>query len=152
MCFLHLRGDVMQVIEVIVFFVFAVLVGMLVISFIIGFDFVKLQKTVTGIFIPEHAKQTGFKTVTYYAFFNEAANCWRDCAYGARDLNCGVFFIKAGPKNYGKALDENMFQAYFKKFNICEDCNIKISKPPLKIPAVVKLRCDANLNCLLIGN
>jgi hypothetical protein len=142
----------MQVIEVVVFFVFAVLVGMLVISFITGFDFAKLQKMITSIFVPEVKEPKDFKTVTYYAFLKELIDCWRDCAYGAVDLNCGVFFIEAELENYGKELDENALKNYFEKFNVCEDCNIKITNPPLKVPSVVKLRCDANLNCLLIEN
>ncbi|MCD6478841.1 MAG: hypothetical protein J7L44_03055 [Candidatus Diapherotrites archaeon] len=142
----------MQVIEVVVFFVFAVLVGMLVISFITGFDFAKLQKTIVSIFVPEVEEPKDFKTVTYYAFLKALADCWRDCAYGAVDLNCGAFFIEAELENYGKELDEDALKSYFEKYNVCEDCKIKIANPPLKIPSVAKLRCDADLNCLLIEN
>lgn len=141
----------MQTIEVLVFFLFAVIAGMMVLAYIANFDFAALQKSVTCIFLPESCKAPGPETVYYEAFFAKASDCWRSCAYGARDMNCGTYFVKT-LEVQGRTFDINALKDYFKKNNICEDCNVQIKNPPLVLPALVGLKCSDDLNSLIFEN
>jgi len=141
----------MQTIEVIVFFVFAIAAGMIILGYISRFDFGALQRSVTCIFLPESCKGAGPRTVSYQEFFAEASNCWRSCARGARDMNCGAYYVKTIEVT-GTQFDLNALKAYFKKNNICEDCNVIIKHPPLQLPGIVELRCSDDLNSLVFNN
>ncbi|MCX8190057.1 MAG: hypothetical protein N3F05_02395 [Candidatus Diapherotrites archaeon] len=140
----------MQAIEVVIFFIFAFSVGMLVLAYIVGIDFTGLQKSITCLFIPDSCKEA-IHSIQYQQFFIEISKCWRSCAFGARDVNCGVYNVKT-EKVTGETFDLNALRAYFKKNKVCEDCNILIKNEPLVFPAIVELSCSDDLNSIFISN
>ena len=131
----------MQAIEVTIFFVFAALVGIMMIAFITGFDFASLQNVIVHILKGEE-KLKDYEKVSYPVFLYKVYACWESCNFGKEDKLCGTFYIEPDQANYGKTIKQNELIADFKKYNICEECKVSITHPPLELPAIVKLGCD----------
>ncbi|MEM0360833.1 MAG: hypothetical protein QXK06_05885 [Candidatus Diapherotrites archaeon] len=133
----------MQVIEVLVFFFFAVIAGFLVIGFIGGFDFQKMQENLTQLLGGKPADQNTFQKINYNAFLGMVSDCWRSCNFGREDRDCGiVHVVNAEEKDYGKPITKLSLETDFNKFNVCETCNLMVSPANLTIPSTLKVRCD----------
>jgi hypothetical protein len=141
----------MQVIEVLVFFFFAVMAGFLVIGFIGGFDFQKMYDGLTAILGGRPNDLNTFTTADYYTFLGRVSDCWKACNFGKEDRDCGmVRVLQAEEKDYGKPLSQAALEADFKKFNICETCTVQVTPAGLTIPSNVRVKCDKAAKAVLI--
>ena len=143
----------MQSIEVIIYFLFAVMIGFLVISFIVGFDFGSIQESLTEILGGPQQDQNKFEKITYYAFLDKVSECWKACNFGKEDRDCALLHIvPAEEQDYGMAVSQATLEADFKKFNICEDCKLSLNPASIEIPSTVQLGCSKASKSITINS
>lgn len=141
----------MQSIEIIVFFVFAILSGFLIISFIVGFDFTAPQEFLFTMLSGKKLQDTNFEKISYSVFLKRAADCWSSCSFGKEDKECGILYVSNDEeKSYGRKITLDSLKADFTKFNICELCKVEIIKGKFTIPSVIRLGCSAEKKALVI--
>ena len=138
----------MQAIEVIVFLAASLMIGTLILMFITNFNFSSIAEALRNLLVPQDETASDAKKLEFNKFTVELANCWQKCAYGTMDLNCGVYNVL--PSDSNVSLNEAHLEQYFRKYNICETCNIKIDGN-IELPAVLAVYCDANTNTLVIS-
>jgi hypothetical protein len=141
----------MQTIEVMVFFFFAVISGFLIIGFIGGFDFQKMQDGLTSILGGKPKDLNTFEKINYSQFLERVSACWKACNFGKEDRDCGMMnVVQAEEQDYGKAVSTLTLEADFNKFNICETCTVKLDPANLTIPSIIRLRCDKAAKAIVI--
>ncbi len=137
----------MQAIEMVVFMIASIVIGGLILLFIGGIDPGQLYATVERLVFPQPLDVNAMLTVTKTGFAGKMGACWRECAFGAKNLKCGAFYITTeGLQDPAeKNLDSNSLQYIFRKFNYCTDCVVSVEEEPIMLPAVVRLECEAGI-------
>jgi len=130
----------MESVEQVVLLLFAVVAAALLIMFLTGFDFVSLYKAISGFLNP----QPGYdyvKEVDMYGFAQTASNCWKDCAYGQNDKNCGAVLLKRTTEY--PQISPSIVKSFLEKINICPNCNVLLPPGSQELPRVVSIKCEA---------
>jgi hypothetical protein len=136
----------MQAIEMVVFMIASIVIGGLILLFIGSIDPGQIYATVERLVFPQPLDVNAMLTVTKTGFAGKMGACWQECAFGAKDLKCGAFYITTeGLLPEEKKLDSASLQAIFSKFNYCTDCVVSVEKEPIILPAVVRLECEAGI-------
>jgi len=130
----------MQAIEVVTVLFFAIVMAGLIIAFITGFDFNSIYKFVNNIINPQPSYDY-VKEVDMYGFAQTASNCWKDCAYGQNDKNCGAVLLKRTTEY--PQISPSIVKSFLEKINICPNCNVLLPPGSQELPRVVSIKCEA---------
>ena len=143
----------METVEMIAFFVVALIVGGFVILFVAGINPNDIFQSLKATVFPE--KEIRYEKIESGDLASRAYNLWERCGLGMKQMSL-TLYVKSGPP-INKAL---LFDEY-KKLNLCysiqsvnESCgsrdDVTIINDVITPPAVVTMDCDTATKTLII--
>jgi len=128
----------MQAIEMVVFFIAAVIIGSLIIMFFTTLDVGGIFGGIRQMIFPEPPGPTDVVKVSFIKFHEFVYDCWQRCEFGQTFLKCGTVYVKDGT-----VLSSEELQGIFQKYNFCLDCNVEVKSGTgeIALPAVVRVEC-----------
>lgn len=133
----------MQAIEMMVFFLASVVVASLILLFIGGINPEEIYATVEALVFPKPIDANSMTSTTKIGFVGKMGACWEHCSFGAKNLNCGAFYITDKELQDGEnMLDSQFLQAIFEKYNYCTGCIVSVQPDSIGLPAIVGLKCE----------
>lgn len=138
----------MQAIEMIVFFVAAIAISSMILLFIGNLKPEEIYGTIEKMIFPKPIDANSMMQAKKAEFVGKIGACWQQCGFGARNLNCGTFYITAdGLGEDEKQLTKDYLKEMFEKYNYCNDCNAVIegnAGDSIDLPAIVLLECTTS--------
>ena len=126
----------MQAIELVVFFLAAIMIGSLMIIFISGLEPGELFEGIKKMIFPQEYRPDELAKIPFAKFHEYVYQCWQKCETGETFLKCGTVYITDGT-----SLSSAGLLATFQKYNFCLDCNVDVPNE-ITLPAVVQVECQ----------
>jgi len=133
----------MQSIEMMVFFIASIAIASLILIFIGGINPEGIYSTIEALVFQQPLDANTMVTVTKDNFAGKMGACWEQSSLGAKNLNCGTFYITdEGLADDEKILDSPYLEAIFEKYNYCTGCVVSVVPAQIELPAVVGLTSE----------
>ena len=133
----------METVEIIAYFVVAIIIGGLLILFISGINPEDIYKSLREMVFPE--KSIKYENIDSKELALAAYNLWDQCGLGIRDMSL-TLYVKSGPQ-----INKSMLFSTYNKLNLCYSIQSKnqscgnredvIINDSIMPPALVTLSC-----------
>lgn len=147
----------METVEIVVYMSIAIMVGVLFIGFITGFDFQHIGQELHKVFFG--SEKSSFEKVPTDEFGQSLLSFWESCNEGGTSLNATFYVDGEG------AVDKAVIFAPLKKYNLCytlqsaeQDCgyreDVVLPEGGITAPALLRATCDSvygTLNLTVVG-
>lgn len=145
----------MQTVETVALIVFAIIVGSLTISFVLGMDFSGIQNSVNSIMSPK-SSAGNVRTAGIEGLLLAASECKSLCESGASYSPCGSLLVSTSNVNNTVKPVEDInaiqIQQLASKLNICSDCSFDLNGRVIKENTIVSIKCsESNPKIIIIG-
>ena len=143
----------METVEIVVYMTVAIIVGMMLISFISDWDVTDTYVKIKNIMFKEDSVE--FKEVDRIGFVTEMFKFWQECGLGTKDNTVRLYIndIDDSPLNKSEVFD------HIEKVNLCDslsslenNCGSRedLNMSSLHVPSVVKLTCNSSTRTLYV--
>ena len=150
----------MQVVELIVYISAAVIIGMLIIGFLVNFDYGSIYNGLKDALFPtgEDELPRELQKLSAAEFGQYTYTCWRSCGFGEINKTCGSVLIEQSRDENGTlitTLNKGALFEPFLKLNWCDSLQCKscgcgykedVEMGDIQLPHVVKLTCNSEGN------
>ncbi|MBN2517747.1 MAG: hypothetical protein JXB14_02800 [Candidatus Altiarchaeota archaeon] len=150
----------MEAVELIVYISAAIILGVLVLGFLVNFNYESIYNGLKDVFFPsgETELPKDLQQLTVYEFGEYVYKCWKSCGYGEMDKVCGTVLVKESRDENGTMITNLNKETLFKPFlklNWCDSIQCKscgcgyredVDMADMVLPHVVELSCDSARN------
>jgi hypothetical protein len=142
----------METVEVIVYMVVALAIGVLMLQFLTSWDYRRPLEGIKQIFSKE--KKVEFKTVDSDEFVAELYNLWQTCGFGEVDKQQTLYVNDKG------GLNKSMLFAKIRKLNLCNSLQSAMYScgsleqvknfPNITLPHIIRVECNSTAQKITI--
>lgn len=137
------NSNVMEAVEMIIFLLFAIIAGGLIILFLNSVNFWEIQDNLFQTFVPSR-EISDFKEVNYLGLLDAIDICWNSCRFGDLNVDCGIVFLndeRLADDEKQSGLSEEFFKEKVTRFNFCQSCEFSLNNIIIP-PTLVDLKCE----------
>lgn len=144
----------METVEMVVYFVVALIIGGLIIIFVSGIDPENLFKSLRSMAFPQ--KELKYQNIESSELALIAYNLWENCGLGMQEASL-TLYVRAGP-----VINKSMLFGTYKKLNLCDSIqsinqscgkreDLIMNKGFFASPTLIKISCDPTNKTLIIS-